>query len=147
MNEARRLSPFLMVDLIEKYVALMQQEHKDLLNAPILSTTEVKATRTKLIASTPTESEVLIMTLNRFANLLFVFFLVLPIVQASLHDYQGAKRIIAERKCGTSSQHQDYYPVDSPHTNAEICTRKNYLYTRMPWGVYKYIEPTHRKKM
>ena len=73
-NAARVLSPFEMVDLTEEDVALMQKYHKDLLNASLVPTLEVKANRTKLIASTPTESEVFVMMLKIFANLLFALF-------------------------------------------------------------------------
>ena len=48
-NAARFLSPFLMGDLTEEDVALIQQEHKNLINASLVSTSEVKATHTKLI--------------------------------------------------------------------------------------------------
>ena len=60
------------------------------------------------------------------------FFLVLPIVQASLCYYQGAKRIISKFRGGTSVQHQDQHPVDSTPTSALVCTRENCGYTRMP---------------
>ena len=73
--------------------------------------------------------------------------LILPIVQASLRYYQGAKRIISKQKGSTSAQHQDHHPVDYPPTSSEICTRKNGGYKMMPWGVFKYDEPTQRKKM
>ena len=57
VNAARGLSPFTVVDFTEEDVALMQQHHEDLPNASLLSKLEVKSTRTKLIASTPTDSE------------------------------------------------------------------------------------------
>ena len=74
MNKERGLSPFAMVDLIEEDMGIMQQDHKDLLNASLVSTLEVKETRTKLIASTPTESEGFMMMLKIFANLLFALY-------------------------------------------------------------------------
>ena len=52
----------------------MQQDHKDLLNASLVSTSEVKATHTKLISSTPTDSEVFMMMLKIFVNLIFALF-------------------------------------------------------------------------
>ena len=76
-----------------------------------------------------------------------MLFFVLPIVQASLCDYQGANIIITERKGGTSAQHQDQHPLDYPPTSAEIFTRKNGGYTRMPQVIQKYGEPTHCKKL
>ena len=74
MNAARGVSPFVVVDLTEEDVAIMQQDHKGLLNASLVSTLEVKETRTKLIASTPTESEGLMMMIKIFSNLLFAPF-------------------------------------------------------------------------
>ena len=49
VNIARGLSPFVMVYLTEEDVELMKQDHKDLLNTSLVSTSEVKATHTKLI--------------------------------------------------------------------------------------------------
>ena len=74
VNAARFLSPFLVVDLTEEDVALIQQEHKNLINASLVSTSEVKATRTKLIASTTKYSEGFMIMLNGFVNLLFALF-------------------------------------------------------------------------
>ena len=73
--------------------------------------------------------------------------LVLHIAQTSLRDYQGTKRILAKRKGETSAQQQDQHPVDFTPTIAEICTRENGGYKSMPWGVHKYGEPTHSKKL
>ena len=53
---------------------MMQQDHEGLLNASLVSTSEVKATRTKLITLTTTDPEVFMIILNRFANLLFALF-------------------------------------------------------------------------
>ena len=50
VNEARGLSPFAMVYLTEEDVALMQEDQNDLLNTSLVSTSEVKATHTKIIA-------------------------------------------------------------------------------------------------
>ena len=55
-----------MVDLTEGDVALIQQDNEDPLNASLVSTLAVKATRNKLIESTPTDSEVFMMMLKRF---------------------------------------------------------------------------------
>ena len=74
MNAARGLSLFAMVDLIEEGMALMQQYHKYLINASLVSTSEIKATCTKLIASMPIDSDGFMMMLRIFANLLFVIF-------------------------------------------------------------------------
>ena len=74
MNAARGLSPFEMVDLTEEDMALMQQNHEDLLNTSLVSTSEVKADHTKLIESTPTDSEVFIIMFKRYENLLFTLF-------------------------------------------------------------------------
>ena len=74
VNAARGLSQFPMVYLTEEGVAHMQQDHKYLLNASLVSTSEVKATHTKLIASTLTGSEGFMMMVKRFSNLLFAFF-------------------------------------------------------------------------
>ena len=63
-----------MVDLTEEYVEIMQQDHEYLLNASLVSTLEVKATRTKLIASTSTNSELFIIILKIFENLLLALF-------------------------------------------------------------------------
>ena len=41
-NAARFLSPFLMGDLTEEDVALMQQDHKDLINVSLVSTADIK---------------------------------------------------------------------------------------------------------
>ena len=71
VNTERGLSPFAMVDLIEEDMGLMQQDHKDLLNASLVSTLEVKETRTKLIESIPIDSEGFMMMLKRFSNLIF----------------------------------------------------------------------------
>ena len=71
MNSERGLSTFAMVYLKEEDGAIMQQDYKDLLNASLVSKLEVKATRTKLIASTSTESEGFMMMLKILANLLF----------------------------------------------------------------------------
>ena len=49
VNAARGLSPFEMVDLTEEDMELMQQNHEDLLNTSLVSTSEVKADHTKLI--------------------------------------------------------------------------------------------------
>ena len=74
MNSERGLSTFAMVYFKEEVVEIMQQDYKDLLNASLVSKLEVKATRTKLIASTPTESEGLMMMIKIFSNLLFAPF-------------------------------------------------------------------------
>ena len=74
MNAARDLSQFVVVDLIEKDVALMQQDHRNFLKASLVSKSEVKATRTNIIASTPTYSELFMMMLRIFENLLFALF-------------------------------------------------------------------------
>ena len=63
-----------MVDLIEEYVALMQQDHNNLLNTSLVSTPEVMENCIKLIASTPTESEGFTMIIKGFANSLFAIF-------------------------------------------------------------------------
>ena len=63
-----------MVYLTYENVALMQQYHEDLINASLLSTSEVKATRTKLISSTSIYSEVFIIMLKIFADLIFPLF-------------------------------------------------------------------------
>ena len=55
-------------------MALVQQDHKDLPNASLVSTSEVKLYRNKLIASTPTDSEGFMMMLKIFENLLFALF-------------------------------------------------------------------------
>ena len=52
----------------------MQQDHEGLINASLVSTSEVKATRTKLITSTSADPEVFIKILKRVANLNFVLF-------------------------------------------------------------------------
>ena len=52
----------------------MQQYHEDLLIASPVSASEVKSNRTKLIASTLTESEGLMMILKIFTNLFFELF-------------------------------------------------------------------------
>ena len=72
-------------------------------------------------------------------------FLILPIVQASLRDYQVTKIILAERKGSTSAQQQYQHTVDSSHTSADIFTSKNGGYTLINLGVHKYGEPAHRK--
>ena len=64
-----------MVNLIEEDVANIQNYHGELINASIVSTSEVKSTCTKLIASTPTYSEGFMIILNRFSNLLFALLL------------------------------------------------------------------------
>ena len=74
MNSSRGLSPFSMVDLTEEDVELMQQKNKDLLNAPLVSTSELKSNHTKLIVSTPTDSEIFMIILKIFVNLLFSLF-------------------------------------------------------------------------
>ena len=74
MNAEIGLSPFDMVDLIEEVVALMKQDHKYILNVSLVSTSDLKETRTKLIASTPTDSYGFMMVLKIFANLLFALF-------------------------------------------------------------------------
>ena len=74
VNAARVLSPFVIVDLTEEDVALIQQDHEDLLNASLLSTSEVKETRIQLIASMPTDLKVFMVMPNRFANLIFALF-------------------------------------------------------------------------
>ena len=74
VNVVMGLSPFTMLDMTEEVVALMQQDHEDLLNASLISTSEVKSTRAKLIATTPSDSEGFMMMLKRFANLLFALF-------------------------------------------------------------------------
>ena len=74
VNAARGLSPFVMVAFKEEDMALMQQDHKDLLNMSLVSTYEVKATPTKLILSTPTDSEGFMMMLNIFAKLIVALF-------------------------------------------------------------------------
>ena len=74
MNVARGLSPFAMLDFTDENVALMQQDHEDMLNASLVSTSEVKETLTKLIASTTKYSEGFMIMLNRFVNLLFALF-------------------------------------------------------------------------
>ena len=52
----------------------MQQDHEGLLNASPVSTSEVKATRTNLIISTPTDPEVFMTMLKKFENFLFALF-------------------------------------------------------------------------
>ena len=52
----------------------MQQDHEYLLNISLVSTLEVKATRTKLMASIPTYSEGFMLMLKIFENLLFALF-------------------------------------------------------------------------
>ena len=74
VNSERGISPFAMVYLIDEDVVLIQQYHKDLINVSLLSTSKVKATRTKLIASTPTDSEGFMMMLKIFTNSLFALF-------------------------------------------------------------------------
>lgn len=49
VNSERGLSPFNMVDFIEEDVVLMKQDHKDLINASLVSTPEVRSTCTKII--------------------------------------------------------------------------------------------------
>ena len=66
VNSEIGLSPFAMIDLTEEDVALMKQDHEYLLNTSLLSKSEVMETRTKLIASTPTDSEGLMMMLKIF---------------------------------------------------------------------------------
>ena len=55
-------------------MALMLQDHEDLLNVSLVSTSEVKSTHTKLIVSTPIDSEGFIMMFKIFANLLPALF-------------------------------------------------------------------------
>ena len=74
VNAARVLSPFVIVDLTEEDVALMQQDREELLNASLVSTLEVKATHTKLISSTPTDSEGFMMMFKIFSKLLLALF-------------------------------------------------------------------------
>ena len=74
VNATTVLSPFMMVDLTEEDVALIQQDHEDLLNASLLSTSEVKETHIQLIASMPTDLKVFMVMPNRFANLIFALF-------------------------------------------------------------------------
>ena len=52
----------------------MLQDHEDLLNVSLVSTSEVKSTHTKLIVSTPIDSEGFIMMFKIFANLLLALF-------------------------------------------------------------------------
>ena len=52
----------------------MQKFQKDLINASLVSTPEVKSNLIKLVASTPTESEGFMIMLKMFANLLFAHF-------------------------------------------------------------------------
>ena len=52
----------------------MQQEHEGLLNASPVSTSEVKATRTNIIISTPMDPEVFMTILKKFENFLFALF-------------------------------------------------------------------------
>ena len=61
-----------MVDLVEEVSVLMQQYLEDILNTSLVSTSEVKDTRTKLIEKTTPESEGFMMMLKRFTNLLCV---------------------------------------------------------------------------
>ena len=74
VNAARFISPFTIVYFTEEDMALMQQCQKHLINVSLVSTLEVKATCTKLVASTPTDSERFMMMIKRFANLLFAPF-------------------------------------------------------------------------
>ena len=74
VNIERGLSPFAMVYLTEENVALMKQYHEYLLNESLVSTLEVKATHTKIIEYTHTDSEGFIMMLQKFSNLLFALF-------------------------------------------------------------------------
>ena len=74
VNSERGISPFAMVYLIDEDVVLIQQYHKDLINVSLLSTSKVKATRTKLISSTSIYSEVFIIMLKIFADLIFPLF-------------------------------------------------------------------------
>ena len=74
VNAAIGLSTFTMADLTEEDVTIIQQYHEDLLNTLLVSTSELKATHTKLIPSTPTYSEGFIMMLKILPNLLFALF-------------------------------------------------------------------------
>ena len=74
VNAARGFSPFVIVDFMEEDVALMQQYHEYIINAYLVSTSEVKSIHTKLTPITPTDSEGFMMILKRFANLLFALF-------------------------------------------------------------------------
>ena len=49
VNESIGLSPFVVVYLTEEDLALIQQDHKDLLRASLVSPYEVESNRTKLI--------------------------------------------------------------------------------------------------
>ena len=63
-----------MFELSEDDVAFMQQEAEDLKHASSVSASELKASRTKLAAKIPEDSEGLLLMIKQYANLLYALF-------------------------------------------------------------------------
>ena len=63
-----------MVDVYNDDGTRMQHEHEDILNTSLVSTSEFKSVRSKLVTQNPKESEEFMLMLKRFTNLLFALF-------------------------------------------------------------------------
>ena len=115
-----------MVNLKDEDVDIMQQYHEDILNTCLVSTSELKSTRTKLIATTPLEFEGFMMMLKRFTRLLFaLFFFFMPTIQTGVYHHQSDQGILSKFYSGTTSKHKNNYHLDSTPTGADICAGKD----------------------
>ena len=68
INDAAGISPYSMMDLSSDDVESMQQEHEEIINASLVSTSKFKAYHSKLVAQTPEEAEEFILMLKRFTR-------------------------------------------------------------------------------
>ena len=74
VNAAKGFSPFAMIDLSDEDVAEMMQDDADLLSATNISTSDIKASRSKLKPKTPPDAASFLLMLSRFTNLLHALF-------------------------------------------------------------------------
>ena len=74
VNAAKGLSPFSMVNLTEEDVAEMAQKFEDLDSANTISAADVKATRSKMAATTQRDLDSFMLILKRYTNLLHALF-------------------------------------------------------------------------
>ena len=63
-----------MVDLYDDDVSHIQQEHEDILNDYLISTSEFKPDSSKSLYQTPEEVEAFMLMIKCFANLIFALF-------------------------------------------------------------------------
>ena len=133
-----------MVNLKDEDVDIMQQYHEDILNTCLVSTSELKSTRTKLIATTPLEFEGFMMMLKRFTRLLFALFSSSCPLYKQVYTIIKAIREYSPNSIVALHQNTKTIIIWILLLQARIFAQGKMVgAARIYWEIHQHSEPTH----